>query len=209
MIFIHESNDVTVRFGLGFLEELHLLKESCRFEAYAKEKQFEEEVQYMLQYQKETIDMLDSLGVPGIEGKDEIRSKLQKEMQELFDRQDILSKELRENCTQRYESIINEKLVLAIEYARTILDNGLMEYVHFINHITDYSKKLQHGLDQCINNYAPSFPQNPPSNDICMVIEMEGLINFVKSFIAESRILLINFQSKERSTNITSSKFIK
>ena len=198
MIFIHESNDITIRFGLGFLEELRLLKESCRSEAEIKEKEFEERVEYISLYQKQAMQMLKSSNVitdMTTEQKEEISYRIQNEMQKLLKKQELLSKELSVNCTRKYESIVKKKLSLAMEYAHTILGKGLLPYVHFINHITNYNKKLQQGLEQCINNYAPSFHQNIPSNDICMAMEMEGLINFMKSFITKARNILIDYKS--------------
>ena len=192
MVLIKESTDITIKFGIAFLEEVRLLKETCRMNASQREILFEQQVKELSQYERDSERVLESdINTMTDEQKNQIRQSFHDAMRKLFSDQERQEKELNDNCTRQFQNIINSNMDKTLDYVQFTFNGEQTKIKQFIYHVENYKHHLQTALDDCIDMYAPMFigrrgsPISGSTSEVCMVFEVEGLISFIKRFIDE------------------------
>ena len=192
MVLIKESTDITIKFGIAFLEEIRLLKEMCRMNASQREALFEQQVRELSQYQEQSKHVLESeINTMTEEQKNQIRESFRHAMKKLFAEEERQEKELKDNCTRQYQNIVDSNMAKTLDYVEFTFNGQETKIRKFLNHVKEYKHHLQTALDDCIDVYAPMFIGGRGSaisgstSEVCMVFEVEGLISFIKKFIDE------------------------
>lgn len=192
MVLIKESTDITIKFGIAFLEEVRLLKETCRMSARHRQALFEQQVKELSQYQEESKHILESeVNTMTDEQKNQIRQSFRHAMKKLFAEQERQEKELNDNCTRQLQNIVDNNMAKSLDYVEFTFNGQQTKIRQFLNHVKEYKHHLQTALDDCIDVYAPLFigrrgsHTSGSTSEVCMVFEVEGLISFIKRFIDE------------------------
>lgn len=164
----------------------------------------------MSQYQRQTVEVLESSGLSDMSEveKQEMWTSVRGAMDKLLAEHKRESEKLTLNCTLELKEVVTQKMSAALSYGLSILNTGLGPYVEFINHVSKYGRHLQGSLDDCIDVYSPLFTSHigqdhthymGSTSEVCMVLEVEGLIKFIREFVIEATKLLNDY------TNSTSS----
>ncbi|XP_019852333.1 PREDICTED: protein kinase 4-like isoform X2 [Amphimedon queenslandica] len=199
LIFVKESSELTIRFGLSFLEELRLLKDSCMSRAAQMEGNFKDALIQLREYQYQTEEILESSGMStgmSEEQKQYLRERLNNSLNELLDQQDKARKALTNNCSREYQRIINERMRSVLGYANSmLLDGGVETYNQLLNGIRAYGHELQTALSDCIDLYTPYFRRHNnmrggTTDTLCMITEVQTLIEFIRNFLIRANELL-------------------
>ena len=216
LIFVQESNELTVWFGLSFLEQLRLIKDSCHTRALQMERNFQDSITQLRQYQSQTVDILESSGMANEmseEQKEDMKERLRESMNELLREQEEARKNLTDNCTKAYEKVFADEMSTIMSDAKAILrDGGSEVFAQFINGINKYGRQLQRALNDCIDLYTPFFRVHGniqgSADDLCMRQEVETLLEFMRSFLIKAEQLLDVTSTSTPTTDTMSSTSI-
>ncbi len=130
------------------------------------------------------------------EDKQIIQDGFRVAFEKLFTEDEEQERMISVNCSQQFQSIVADKMDIALQYAHTVLQQSTSQFATLVQDIVQYGGDLTSALTQCLSLYESQDNKvvNPlmkgSSSYECKQVEIQILSQFVYEFVVKSSGLL-------------------
>lgn len=197
-------NEINMRFGMEFIDEVRKLKNKCEWKEYVAETDLQRERQELSHYREDIEELMEDPGFQKLPSDEQ--HQVENSFQEAYD--NLLREEVnRENklakeCNNELMKLEDERMEDALNFAKAEIAKGIGTFVAFVNQVDDYGKVVQNALEQCLDKYtnvasSKFYLVSMSPSDVCMQVEIGVLVRFIKEFVVRASHLVVSYSDDE------------